>query len=165
MLGWGTWIRTRTDGVRVRCSTVKLFPNNGPRSGTHVSNDARRCQQHGLDRIGHGPRVLAKTGPAVQPDDRPVSGFASHVAIQRLRFAHPGKTVTLSPKHRKQRRAVRWLSQARPARDGRIHGRVIAPPPSASPAAVEIQAGADRRDRIGGTGAWRGHDAAGRCRQ
>ena len=24
--GWGTWIRTRTDGVRVRCSTVKLFP-------------------------------------------------------------------------------------------------------------------------------------------
>lgn len=27
MSGWGTWIRTRTDGVRVRCSTVKLFPN------------------------------------------------------------------------------------------------------------------------------------------
>ena len=25
--GWGSWIRTRTDGVRVRCSTVKLIPN------------------------------------------------------------------------------------------------------------------------------------------
>lgn len=25
--GWGTWIRTRTDGVRVRCSAVKLFPS------------------------------------------------------------------------------------------------------------------------------------------
>ena len=26
-LGWGTWIRTRTNGVRVRGSTVNLFPN------------------------------------------------------------------------------------------------------------------------------------------
>jgi len=24
--GWGTWIRTRTNGVRVRGSTVNLFP-------------------------------------------------------------------------------------------------------------------------------------------
>ena len=29
MAGWGTWIRTRTDGVRDRCSTVKLFPTCG----------------------------------------------------------------------------------------------------------------------------------------
>ena len=26
-VGWGTWIRTRTNGVRVRGSTVNLFPN------------------------------------------------------------------------------------------------------------------------------------------
>ncbi len=26
-LGWGTWIRTKIDGVRVRCSTIKLFPS------------------------------------------------------------------------------------------------------------------------------------------
>ena len=25
--GWGTWIRTKIDGVRVRCSTVELFPS------------------------------------------------------------------------------------------------------------------------------------------
>lgn len=25
--GWGTWIRTRTNGVRVRGSTVNLFPS------------------------------------------------------------------------------------------------------------------------------------------
>ncbi len=25
--GWGTWIRTKTSGVRVRCSTLKLFPS------------------------------------------------------------------------------------------------------------------------------------------
>ncbi len=28
--GWGTWIRTKTNGVRVRCSTVKLSPAGGP---------------------------------------------------------------------------------------------------------------------------------------
>ena len=27
-LGWGSWIRTNTSGVRVRCSTIKLCPNN-----------------------------------------------------------------------------------------------------------------------------------------
>ncbi len=25
--GWGTWIRTKIDGVRVRSSTVELSPN------------------------------------------------------------------------------------------------------------------------------------------
>ena len=26
--GWGTWIRTKIDGVRVRCSTVELSPTS-----------------------------------------------------------------------------------------------------------------------------------------
>ena len=26
-LGWGTWIRTKINGVRVRCSTIELSPN------------------------------------------------------------------------------------------------------------------------------------------
>lgn len=30
-VGWGTWIRTKTNGVRVRCSTIKLFPNGWTR--------------------------------------------------------------------------------------------------------------------------------------
>lgn len=25
-IGWGTWIRTKTNGVRVRSSTIKLSP-------------------------------------------------------------------------------------------------------------------------------------------
>ena len=25
--GWETWTRTKIDGVRVRCSTIKLFPS------------------------------------------------------------------------------------------------------------------------------------------
>ena len=29
--GWGTWIRTKTSGVRVRCSTLKLFPSRMPK--------------------------------------------------------------------------------------------------------------------------------------
>ena len=32
-IGWGTWIRTKIDGVRVRCSTVELFPNAGGAGG------------------------------------------------------------------------------------------------------------------------------------
>ena len=27
IFGWGTWIRTKINGVRVRCSTIKLFPS------------------------------------------------------------------------------------------------------------------------------------------
>ena len=27
--GWGTWTRTRTSGVRVRGSTINLFPSGG----------------------------------------------------------------------------------------------------------------------------------------
>lgn len=30
--GWGTWIRTRTNGVRVRSSTVKLSPTVAPQA-------------------------------------------------------------------------------------------------------------------------------------
>ena len=26
--GWETWIRTKINGVRVRCSTIELFPNS-----------------------------------------------------------------------------------------------------------------------------------------
>src|SRR6478752_7380479 len=38
-VGWGTWIRTRTNGVRVRGSTVNLFPNSRPAAagaGRHI---------------------------------------------------------------------------------------------------------------------------------
>jgi hypothetical protein len=34
MRGWGTWIRTKIDGVRVRCSTVELSPNGRSRRGS-----------------------------------------------------------------------------------------------------------------------------------
>ena len=35
--GWGTWIRTKIDGVRVRSSTVELSPTGAPvRSGRAI---------------------------------------------------------------------------------------------------------------------------------
>src|ERR1039457_4716773 len=32
-IGWGTWIRTKILGVRVRCSTVELSPSRAGRDG------------------------------------------------------------------------------------------------------------------------------------
>ena len=32
--GWGTWIRTKINGVRVRCSTVELSPKTVARSAS-----------------------------------------------------------------------------------------------------------------------------------
>ncbi len=54
--GWGTWIRTRTDGVRVRCSTVKLFPNGGWRVIYRVAGMRSRArgQKSG---VGAGARI------------------------------------------------------------------------------------------------------------
>ena len=48
--GWGTWIRTKTNGVRVRCSTLKLSPSRDlhtpptwrPASATEACTRSRR---------------------------------------------------------------------------------------------------------------------------
>ena len=49
-IGWGTWIRTKIDGVRVRCSTVELSPNGRPKArfrawAWRVNSEARRAAQ------------------------------------------------------------------------------------------------------------------------
>src|SRR5580700_7618650 len=48
--GWGTWIRTKIDGVRVRCSTVELSPNGRPKArfrawAWRVNSEATRAAQ------------------------------------------------------------------------------------------------------------------------
>ena len=52
--GWGTWIRTKIDGVRVRSSTIELFPSRpepagGGRSfarrGVCIDNAGRDCKR------------------------------------------------------------------------------------------------------------------------
>ena len=68
--GWGTWIRTRTDGVRVRCSAVKLFPTKVRKRSADTENlspyipfghcgdkrrgDAGRLKRRSLFRFGVG---------------------------------------------------------------------------------------------------------------
>jgi hypothetical protein len=40
--GWGTWIRTKIDGVRVRCSTVELSPNGRLKGRLRAPSVARQ---------------------------------------------------------------------------------------------------------------------------
>src|SRR5665213_1526737 len=63
--GWGTWIRTKIDGVRVRCSTVELFPKRrtatAPGSQYGASSDNRHTDQHlggGFAQAGKSSRDL-----------------------------------------------------------------------------------------------------------
>src|SRR6185312_1402777 len=66
--GWGTWIRTKIDGVRVRCSTVELSPNGRFKRGFArwrgvVNSEARRAAQahaaSGCERLRPGSGHLA----------------------------------------------------------------------------------------------------------
>ena len=65
MSGWGTWIRTKTNGVRVRRSTVKLFPNDleGP--------DSLLRGRANVQRLVDGCRI----GPTLFPVNHPFRDF------------------------------------------------------------------------------------------
>jgi hypothetical protein len=43
-IGWGTWIRTKINGVRVRCSTVELSPKAWDFSRLRPLEAGRRCR-------------------------------------------------------------------------------------------------------------------------
>jgi hypothetical protein len=43
--GWGTWIRTKIDGVRVRCSTVELSPTRSSQKVTQSAKTGVRLRQ------------------------------------------------------------------------------------------------------------------------
>lgn len=51
-IGWGTWIRTRTNGVRVRGSTVNLFPSAAA-IGDRLAG--RRVEHECFSPFGQGP--------------------------------------------------------------------------------------------------------------
>ncbi len=63
--GWGTWIRTKIDGVRVRSSTVELSPNGDP-----------------LRRVAVGLLRLVSAPPPVN-----IVGAQSFRLFARLRYA------------------------------------------------------------------------------
>ena len=62
--GWGTWIRTRTDGVRVRCSTVKLFPN-GERRAAKIEAAAAKLFSHAPLIVNPEPFSRARASKSV----------------------------------------------------------------------------------------------------
>lgn len=66
-VGWGTWTRTRTDGVRVRCSTIKLFPNT-------------RAGRVKWARYSQGSRVIQALVFALGPERRSLT-FRAHRAM------------------------------------------------------------------------------------
>lgn len=49
VVGWGTWIRTKIDGVRVRCSTVELFPSKGSGRGPRAAEAVSVRRGHCID--------------------------------------------------------------------------------------------------------------------
>lgn len=77
--GWGTWIRTKTSGVRVRCSTLKLFPSreaviraralNTDRSGGRKRHFDREAVPEPTIWTGDVVSALARSGDlALCPD-------------------------------------------------------------------------------------------------
>jgi exopolyphosphatase / guanosine-5'-triphosphate,3'-diphosphate pyrophosphatase len=57
--GWGTWIRTRTNGVRVRGSTVNLFPKSAGRMHRRAVTTYRMCDLEGTPNFEPEPARIA----------------------------------------------------------------------------------------------------------
>lgn len=74
-IGWGTWIRTRTNGVRVRWSTVNLFPKVRCRA-LPVASVWRAYKQNG----GQCKYLLAK-----KCDLDVAAGFLHRFAASKVR--------------------------------------------------------------------------------
>ena len=68
--GWGTWIRTKTGGVRVRCPTVRRSPI------IFTYNSKRWVLQYLPDfTVGSG-RVHSERSLSVRPSSRPIAALA-----------------------------------------------------------------------------------------
>ena len=64
--GWGTWIRTKIDGVRVRCSTVELSPIASPWRAGALGRLAARAA---YDAPGQSEGASNRTGSPWQGPD------------------------------------------------------------------------------------------------
>ena len=90
-VGWGTWIRTRTNGVRVRGSTVNLFPSRDNRlRHSHPQRKHRSWRslvpEAGLEPAWIAPadfESAASTNSATRAD--PTAGAEDHFRLARAR--------------------------------------------------------------------------------
>jgi hypothetical protein len=83
--GWGTWIRTKIDGVRVRSSTVELSPNGRLRArfrarAWRVNSEAARAAQ-----------AFRTNGRAVQC---PPAALAAYEGVRQRSAAYTCSTAT-----------------------------------------------------------------------
>jgi site-specific DNA recombinase len=66
--GWGTWIRTRINGVRVRCSTVELSPTRSPQKALK----RRTVGSRSGDLVAGARTVNARHAPCCPSAARPL---------------------------------------------------------------------------------------------
>lgn len=73
-IGWGTWIRTKIDGVRVRSSTVELFPSSGARRGhaeamPQIAKALADCKARQAPSRANSRTAASGVGGCPMPDD------------------------------------------------------------------------------------------------
>ena len=93
--GWGTWIRTKTNRVRVCCATVTPFPNGLPSAINSL---------FGYPGKSHAARPGQIAARWSERSTRLVLPLASAEAEAFLRSALPGRTAPGMPKLRRRRR-------------------------------------------------------------
>src|SRR5580704_846513 len=79
-IGLLTWIRTKIDGVRVRCSTVELSPTRSPQTVKVLLDPARRNMLAGEISVGARRRAQQQGLP-----ERPLT--AGIECLEKLHFA------------------------------------------------------------------------------
>lgn len=121
--GWGTWIRTRTNGVRVRSSTVKLSPTVTPHAASSGAfRGDTRCRDAGAAAVA---RSIDAPAGSVYP---PPCSFHHHRSAapesRRLGRAGPHRRQEYPrPPTRRSRRSGPHAARTEERRFGRQPGR------------------------------------------
>ena|SRR5690349_15928973 len=96
--GWGTWIRTKTNRVRVCCATVTPFPNGFPNNfnGLERCSEAERKPRRKSAFLASRPSTCSLPGLASAVICECVTGFSTLVGT-RARPTTPGHDFTSFP--------------------------------------------------------------------
>jgi hypothetical protein len=92
MIGWGTWIRTKTNGVRVRCSTIKLSPTEAIETLRFLEKLSIRREGVSIPHRGRrGHRILLRCRQASNwktPESSGISGQGAGLERSLCSAAH-----------------------------------------------------------------------------
>ena len=99
-IGWGTWIRTKINGVRVRCSTVELSPKRRRAERARTAGDLESAADSvNLPAANAAARALMAAGNAL-------AGGAPILYVRNLRQPS-GVTMIAAPLPSMRRKARR----------------------------------------------------------